>query len=190
MSNNLFYEDGASAAGTGISLVSSTNNAIGQNSLYGKWNVGLSLDSASSGNTALDTNTCSTTTVTCLSETIGNNPLVTNEMKFGTGGVIINLGGGYGMTAYNGATADTAATGVEGGVGDPTLYFNILSTGNYAFRTGGTITATIDDAGNMHAGNGANIVYRCATAGTLPAGALTITSGDCGTTTDTGLRVK
>jgi hypothetical protein len=37
--------------------------------------------------------------------------------------------------------------------------------------------------------SGTNIVYRCATSGTLPAGALTITAGSCGTTTDTGLRI-
>lgn len=37
---------------------------------------------------------------------------------------------------------------------------------------------------------GTNVVYRCATAGSLSAGALTITAGDCGSTVDTGLRVK
>lgn len=46
--------------------------------------------------------------------------------------------------------------------------------------------------GNVVAGgaSGTNTIYRCATAGALPAGALTITAGSCGTTTDTGLRVK
>lgn len=43
---------------------------------------------------------------------------------------------------------------------------------------------------NVAAGAGSNIVYRCATSGALPAGALTITTGSCGTTSDTGLRVK
>ena len=50
--------------------------------------------------------------------------------------------------------------------------------------------AFVDASGNVTSGNGANIVYRCATAGTLPIGALTITTGNCGTTADTGLRVK
>lgn len=37
---------------------------------------------------------------------------------------------------------------------------------------------------------GGNIVYRCTTAGTLPIGALTIATGNCGASTDTGLRVR
>lgn len=45
-------------------------------------------------------------------------------------------------------------------------------------------------ASTITAGNGSNVVYRCATAGTLPAGALTITTGSCGTTTDSGLRIQ
>ena len=44
--------------------------------------------------------------------------------------------------------------------------------------------------GTVAANGGTNIVYRCATAGTLPVGALTITAANCGTTTDTGMRVK
>ena len=47
-----------------------------------------------------------------------------------------------------------------------------------------------DQSGNILAGGGTTTVYRCATAGALPAGALTITAADCGTTTDTGMRVK
>lgn len=37
--------------------------------------------------------------------------------------------------------------------------------------------------------SGTNVVYRCATAGALPAGALTITAASCGSTVDTLLRV-
>lgn len=48
----------------------------------------------------------------------------------------------------------------------------------------------IDTSGNLYINNASNVVFRCATAGTLPIGALTINSGSCGTTTDTGLRVK
>lgn len=44
--------------------------------------------------------------------------------------------------------------------------------------------------GNVTAGGGGNTVYRCATAGALPIGALTINTGSCGTTADTGLRIK
>jgi hypothetical protein len=38
--------------------------------------------------------------------------------------------------------------------------------------------------------SGTHTVLRCTTAGTLPVGALTITSGDCGASSDTGLRVN
>ena len=45
--------------------------------------------------------------------------------------------------------------------------------------------------GNVTAGSGANIVYRCLTDGaSTKAGVLTITAADCGSSTDTGLRVK
>jgi hypothetical protein len=39
-------------------------------------------------------------------------------------------------------------------------------------------------------GDGSNVVYRCTTAGSLPAGTLTITPGNCGASVDTFLRVK
>lgn len=43
--------------------------------------------------------------------------------------------------------------------------------------------------GDIFSLNGTNIVYRCATAGNLRAGALTITAADCGSTVDSGLRI-
>ena len=48
----------------------------------------------------------------------------------------------------------------------------------------------INAAGNISAGGGTNILYRCTTAGTLPIGALTTATGSCGASVDTGLRVK
>jgi hypothetical protein len=48
----------------------------------------------------------------------------------------------------------------------------------------------MQNAGLLFLGDGTNIVYRCTTAGSLPSGALTVTSGDCGASTDTGLRVR
>lgn len=39
-------------------------------------------------------------------------------------------------------------------------------------------------------GGGGNVVYRCTTAGALPVGALTVSSSNCGASTDTSLRVK
>lgn len=50
--------------------------------------------------------------------------------------------------------------------------------------TGSGSTATVG------VGTGTNTVYRCAAAGTLPVGALTIDATQCGTTADTGLRVN
>jgi hypothetical protein len=44
--------------------------------------------------------------------------------------------------------------------------------------------------GATYIGAGTNIVYRCVTAGTLPAGSLTTTAANCGTVADTGLRVQ
>jgi hypothetical protein len=70
-------------------------------------------------------------------------------------------------------------TGLTAGSGfTPTLLGSVNSAG-------------ITTLGNLTAGSGANTVYRCLTAGAvLPAGALTITAASCGTSTDTGLRVK
>jgi hypothetical protein len=39
-------------------------------------------------------------------------------------------------------------------------------------------------------GGGTTTVYYCATAGALPIGALTVNAANCGTTTDSTLRVK
>lgn len=44
--------------------------------------------------------------------------------------------------------------------------------------------------GVVEINGGTNVVLRCATAGALPVGALTLNAASCGTTTDTGLRVQ
>lgn len=44
--------------------------------------------------------------------------------------------------------------------------------------------------GNTSVKSGTNVVYRCTTAGTLPVGALTVSAGNCGASSDTGLRVN
>lgn len=51
-------------------------------------------------------------------------------------------------------------------------------------------TALDDGNGNISAGGGSNIMYRCTSAKVLPVGALTIVPTDCGSAVDTGLRVK
>lgn len=57
-------------------------------------------------------------------------------------------------------------------------------------QNAGAARLVIDTSGNTSISGGTNIVYRCTTAGTLPVGALTINSANCGASTDTGLRVK
>jgi hypothetical protein len=63
----------------------------------------------------------------------------------------------------------------------------------------GIITRTDPVASNTHYGllirgghifNGNTPLYRCTTAGALPVGALTATTGNCGASVDTGLRVR
>lgn len=65
---------------------------------------------------------------------------------------------------------------------------NDLVVQNNAATLNGLI---VDESGNVFVGaNGSTTVYRCATAGTLPIGALTTNTASCGSTTDTGLRTK
>lgn len=68
-----------------------------------------------------------------------------------------------------------------------------MGSGGLSIYSGGaspTKVASIDSSGNISAGAGTNVVLRCTTAGTLPVGALTTVAGNCGASTDTGLRVK
>jgi len=71
---------------------------------------------------------------------------------------------------------------------DPVALKFRLNTGSP--RSPSTDLLTVDTSGNTSVAAGSNIVYRCTTAGTLPTGALTITTADCTASTDTGLRVK
>lgn len=50
--------------------------------------------------------------------------------------------------------------------------------------------AYVDTEGNITAAGGSHILYRCTTAGTLPAGSLTTDQASCGAAADTGLRVN
>ncbi|MDP3052754.1 MAG: LamG-like jellyroll fold domain-containing protein [bacterium] len=72
-------------------------------------------------------------------------------------------------TAENGDVAITGNVGI--GTADP---------GSYKLKVVGTVSVN----------SGTNIIYRCTTAGTLPIGALTINSGNCGASADTGLSVN
>lgn len=74
-----------------------------------------------------------------------------------------------------------------GAESDQQIYVD--SAGTFQMPTANA-TGNFSASGNIAAGAGANAVLRCTTAGTLPVGALTITAGNCGASTDTGLRVK
>ena len=97
----------------------------------------------------------------------------------------------YTSLAYKGPNATQSLADDSAGGG----WNMMVSTGaSYGFRFWSGNAATklgqIDMNGNWWISGGTQVVYRCATAGTLPIGALTITAGSCGTTTDTGLRTK
>ena len=49
---------------------------------------------------------------------------------------------------------------------------------------------TLAPTGTVTVAGGGNTLYRCTTAGTLPVGALTTVTANCGASTDTGLRTK
>ena len=77
----------------------------------------------------------------------------------------------------NGQLADSLIAGMSYGyASDTTLHVG---------APGGTTTT-----GNTFINAGTNVLYRCTTAGTLPVGALTTVSGNCGASADTGLRVN
>ena len=112
------------------------------------------------------------------------------------------------FSAFGAAIVFYANTGVTpGNTFTPAEVFRLqYSAGNYGAALGGqTIVggqmstlfgyavngaSVVDGSRNIIAGNGANIVLRCTTAGTLPIGALTITAGNCGASVDSGLRLK
>jgi hypothetical protein len=70
-------------------------------------------------------------------------------------------------------------TSSTGSTGTPYYEPYLLGLGTYA-------TNGIGVLGSVQAGAGANTIYRCTTAGTLPVGALTISTGNCGASTATG----
>jgi hypothetical protein len=79
------------------------------------------------------------------------------------------------LTTHCGSTASTALD-----VQDTAGSLNLL-------RVDCTGNTTI--LGNTTVAGGGQTMYRCATAGALPVGALTVNAANCGTTTDTGIRV-
>jgi len=132
---------------------------------------------------------------------------------------LANLGGaGLGANSFTGAQSVTAATSNVMTVRSSGSNFSFLTIDNqgsqqsvlqlsdagslkWQFGKNATNTffiydiahsrnlMTTDTSGNLQIWAGGNIVYRCATAGALPIGALTINAASCGTTADTALRL-
>lgn len=79
---------------------------------------------------------------------------------------------------------------ISGGTG------SVAPAGGLCWWNGSQCNWSLDFSGNLSTpGNttvhsGTNTVYRCTTAGTLPVGALTINTSNCGASADTGLRVN
>jgi hypothetical protein len=83
----------------------------------------------------------------------------------------------------NGYIADFVGT--QGSSGD-----TITGDGQIVYTPFGTPTGSAKIAGTVTLNNGTNTLLRCTTAGTLPVGALTIVAGNCGASTDTGIRIN
>lgn len=164
-----------------------------------------------SGNLGVNGNLSVTGTVT--GGSFSNNSWSGTQTFTGTVDV---TGGEINISNGNGAGASTAALFLSGTPSDLGISFDNTGTsgnhwqllssssgsglpaGNFSLYDRTNNEAAIEVAPSTEAvtiksilfvDGGSNIVYRCATSGTLPAGALTITSGSCGSTTDTGLRV-
>lgn len=97
--------------------------------------------------------------------------------------------------SYVGETEETkTARAVVARVSAATFDSDLLPNTDDAFDVGQSLgSARWKNAafsGNLSIGSDPQTVYRCTSAGTLPAGALTTVSGSCGAAEDTGLRVK
>jgi len=109
-----------------------------------------------------------------------------------TGGGNCNFGIGKSITPNNAFIFNYVHLG--DGNWNNYLQMGIVSSNKYMKITGqGVVTSpngAILDDGSGNIGTGATTLYRCTTAGTLPVGALTTATGNCGASTDTGLRSK
>lgn len=105
------------------------------------------------------------------------------------GGQIAIVGGTYSGTYvlnFIGSSSTITSVSAVGmfGSGSTSSFNNNAAVTNFVYMDSSQLNL------NGTISLGSNTVYRCATAGNLRAGALTITSADCGSTTDTGLRVR
>ena len=122
----------------------------------------------------------------------------------------VNVGDGTGASPVNakglnvaGLTASSTADGIYLGTMTAPTAYQIYSAGTAKSYFAGPVvvngldvgsagspTVIITSAGIVEAGGGTNTVYRCTnSSGTLPTGSLTVTTGDCGASSATSLKV-
>lgn len=198
----------------------SSNNVISSNQITGTLSTasfyGIYLETGATNNSGLPTNVFSgsgsptTAPFTYIGSSAANNTnQITTELinggavspwaftHFSNGFLFFNNGStdspliaGYTAANTNVGFNFSTAYSLNGCSGAAIRYGSNLG------EVGGAVTGAMDSSGdfcsigNITAGNGTNTLYRCTTAGTLPVGALTTVTGNCGAFTDTGIRVK
>ncbi len=134
--------------------------------------------------------TGNTSTYVCIKVTGTGSP---NQFSAGTDAGCTNWGTGISMALpsvtlqYGTKVFFQTTTGHTNGDIWTTWYY-----ANSAIRaqdSAGTTKFEVRNDGTTQFQGGNNVLYRCATAGTLPVGALTINAASCGSTADTGIRV-
>lgn len=117
--------------------------------------------------------TIATTSLTAVAAAAASNPIIATYLGGTRQGRIYVDANGVGFFGELG-------TGSGLYVNEAAVTTGVRAGGIEALTVGATTVAIV---------GGTNVVYRCATAGALPVGALTITAASCGTTADTGLRI-
>jgi hypothetical protein len=121
--------------------------------------------------------------------------LFTGGQNSGTLGYLIDNENANNFTVSGGQFFNGGTGCITNSAGQFSSWYGVLATSPGTCANGGITSAAmvIDRFGNgsfQGVYTGGNIVYRCTAAGALPAGALTITPGSCGSTAGTGLIVR
>lgn len=134
------------------------------------WNLGTSLQSATASTTTGNA-TLSGTNYISISYTCPSGYGYADILKF--------VGGTWQSIALN--QGNTSPTAPFQDTGQAASAYTVPTRNN---------TADVSIAGNVTVGGGTNQVYRCSVAGTLPVGALTTVSANCGTAVAVNLIVN
>jgi hypothetical protein len=98
--------------------------------------------------------------------------------------------GTYGVCFGDGVSAPTSDVCIGANGSKSSLYLNGYRIMDGSGQLYSANTQVSDTSGNLKAGSGSTIVYRCSAAGNVRLGGLTTNSSDCGTAVDSGLRTK